>query len=244
MQAVVLTGGLATRLGERVRELPKYLLEVAGRPFADWQLDRIAACGFEEVVLCVGHLAGAIEERLGSRHGSGLRLRYSHDGPTLLGTGGALRNAMPMLQSTFLMTYGDSYLPFDYQTPLRELEAHADALACMSVYRNHDLLDRSNTRVDDGWVTAYDKTRPPGEPPPQDIDYGAIALRREVLERRAVGRFDLAELLGALVDERRVRAVRAEQRFYEIGSEAGLSALDHELESHPEAHPDHRRGAA
>ncbi len=66
----------------------------------------------------------------------GVTVAYSEDGPQLLGTGGALRRALDLLEPTFLLTYGDSYLPFDYTAPLRDLNAHPDALGTMSVFQN------------------------------------------------------------------------------------------------------------
>ena len=224
MQAVVLAGGLATRLGARTRELPKSLLEVAGRPFVAWQLERLQASGFAEVVLCVGHLGKQIEAFVGDGRRFALEVRYSYDGPRLLGTAGALKKALPLLSEHFLVTYGDSYLPFDYAAPLRDLEAHSNALGTLSVFRNRGQWDASNARVTKEWVVAYDKHATPNDF--EHIDYGATALRRTALHSvpaaKASG-FD--ELLHELAKARKLRAFEAVRRFYEIGSEGGLAEL-------------------
>lgn len=230
MQAVVLAGGLATRLGERARRTPKYLLPVAGKPFAAWHLERLRACGFAEVVLCIGHLGEQIRAALGAGEAFGLALRYSEDGPRPLGTGGALRRAHGLLCSTFLMTYGDSYLPFDYAAPLRDLNAHPEALGTLAVYRNRNAHDRSNVRVAGELVEHYRRLGPDDPPDPAlpDIDYGAMALRRsaveELLEPEAEAH--LGELQAQLAARGQLRAYRAERRFYEIGSPGGLAELD------------------
>lgn len=228
-QAVVLAGGLATRMWPRTERVPKLLLEVAGRPFGEWLLERLAACGAGEVVLCIGHLGGAIRAAIGDGERFGVKVVFSDEGEARLGTAGALRRALPVLRGTFLVTYGDSYLPFDYGGPLADLEGHPEALGTMAVYRNEDRGDASNTVVSADRVVRYEK-RAAGEPrdPEMDhIDYGATALRREVVERLPEGAaIELSAVQRELAASGRLRAHRAEERFHEIGSEGGLAELD------------------
>ena len=134
-QAVILAGGLGTRMLPRTERVPKILLPVAGRPFAAWLLERLAAAGFTEALLCVAHLGDAVRSEVGDGRAYGIRVRYADEGPTLLGTAGALRRALPDLAESFLVTYGDSFLPFDYAAPLEDLAAHAEAAGTMAVFR-------------------------------------------------------------------------------------------------------------
>jgi NDP-sugar pyrophosphorylase family protein len=234
-QAVVLAGGRGTRLGERTRDRPKYLIEVCGRPFAFWQLERLAACGFERVLLCVGHLGSAIRAAIGDGASLGLEVDYADDGERPLGTGGALFAAIDVLEPTFLVTYGDSYLPFDYAAPLDDLRAHSGTAATLAVYQNRGLYDRSNVRVEGAHVTAYDK-RNPGEL--DYIDYGAMALRRSAVEELGPGESDMSLLMASLAARGLMRAFIVGQRFYEIGSEQGLHDLEQALPSiHREVRP-------
>lgn len=222
-QAVVLAGGLATRMRPRTDALPKLLLPVAGRPFAAWLLERLAQSGYDEVVLCIGHLGDRVRQVVGDGASFGIPVRYSEEGASLLGTAGALRRALPLLEPTFLVTYGDSYLPFDYSTPLADLRAHPEALGTMAVHHNRDRWERSNAAVDGDLVIRYQK----GGDGLDHIDYGATALRRDVIaelpEQTVIG---LDELQARLSRERRLRALRVAERFYEIGSEAGLAELE------------------
>lgn len=228
MQAVILAGGLATRMRPLTETVPKVLLEVAGRPFLDWQLERLRAAGYTRVLLCIAHLAEQVREHAGDGARFGLRLDYALDGPRLLGTGGALLQALPQLDDEFLLTYGDSYLPFDYAWPLHTLRAHADADAVMSVYRNQDALDRSNVRTDGEWVLAYEKGT--GDPRFDHIDYGALAFRKSALiPFQGQLPLDLATVQTQLAEGGRLRAVLASERFYEVGSPQGLAALDSHL---------------
>jgi MurNAc alpha-1-phosphate uridylyltransferase len=230
-QVVILAGGLGTRMLPRTERVPKILLPVAGRPFAAWLLERLAAAGFAEALLCIGHLGDEVRGALGDGAGFGLQLAYAKDGERLLGTAGALRRALQKnaLAPTFLVTYGDSYLPFDYGAPLRDLEAHPEALGTMAVFRNDDRFDRSNTQVEGERVVRYEK-RPrdaPRDPSLDHIDYGATALRREVIAGLPEGEpAGLDAVQRALAAEGRLRALAVPDRFYEIGSEEGLADLE------------------
>src|SRR5512140_2871048 len=88
MQAVILAGGLATRMRPRTLTTPKSMLPVAGRPFVDWQLEKLRACGYDDVVMCIAHLGEQISAHVGDGARYGLRVRYSSEGPELLGTAG------------------------------------------------------------------------------------------------------------------------------------------------------------
>jgi len=230
MQAVVIAGGLATRMRPHTLTVPKAMLEVAGRPFVDWLLEKLAASGYSEAIFCIAHLGEQIEAHVGDGARFGLRVRYSAEGPTLLGTGGALRMALPLLAETFLVTYGDSWLPFDYAGPLRSLTEHDDCDGVMSVYRNAGQWDASNTQIDaaGAWVLRYEKGSK--DPALDHIDYGATALRRAIVENEAAGvAFGLDRIQHDLAAQKRLRAYVARERFFEIGSPEGLAALDERL---------------
>jgi len=228
-QAVILAGGLATRMRPRTLTVPKILLEVAGRPFVDWQLEILAKCKYQRVLFCVAHLASAVREYVGDGARYGLSVAYADDGEKLLGTGGALRAAAAELEDTFLVTYGDSYLPFDYAAPLAALRAHDDCDGVMSVFKNDRQWDASNVKTDGTWILAYEKGT--ADPAFDHIDYGAIALRRTaVLELPAGAPSGLDELQARLAARRRLRAYVARERFYEIGSPDGLAALELRLQ--------------
>jgi NDP-sugar pyrophosphorylase family protein len=228
MLCAILAGGLATRMQPRTLTTPKAMLDVAGRPFIDWQLEKLAACGYRDVVLCIAHLGERIRAHVDDGARFGLRVRYSQEGPQLLGTGGALRAALDLLPETFLVTYGDSYLPFDYAEPLRVLDAHADCDGVMSVFANHGQWDPSNVKTDGEWVVAYEKGTK--DPAFDHIDYGAIAFRRCVVAKEPPQTaFGLERIQRELAQQKRLRAVVARERFYEIGSPEGLGTLEARL---------------
>lgn len=229
-QIVILAGGLATRMQPLTRDVPKSLLEVAGRPFIAWQLERIARSGFERALLCIGHLGERIREFVGDGSHFDLDVRYSDEGPRLLGTAGALRQALPLLDPRFLVTYGDSYLPFDYSAPLTDLEAHPDALGTLSVFANGGRWDRSNVRIAGERVEHYAKDST--DPTLDHIDYGATALDRRVIAALPPNAaYALDRIQSELAARGSLRAWVATDRFYEIGSPDGLADLERALRS-------------
>ncbi len=211
----ILAGGLGTRLGEAVREWPKPLLEVAGRPFALWQLELLRSYGAERVVMCVGYLGEKLEAEVGSPFG--LDVRYVHDPPELAGTAGAVRGALPLLGDRFLVLYGDTYLRIDYADVDRALAASGKP-ALMTVLRNEGRWDASNVLFDGERVVRYDKRNP--TPDMHWIDYGLGAFRAEAL---ALPGDDLAELYAELARRGELAGYEATERFYEIGTPEALA---------------------
>lgn len=213
------------------------MLEVGGRPFVDWQLERLATSGIEEVIMCVGYLGEQIRAHVGHGQRFGLHVLWSEDvlaspgvnpEQVLLGTAGAVRAALDLLAPLFLVTYGDSYLPFDYSAPLRALAQHGDCDGVMAAYKNDGQWDASNVVTDGLWVLRYEKGV--RDPAFDHIDYGATALKREVIAALPAGkRHGLDEVQHDLSLRKRLRACIAHERFFEIGSPEGLAALDRHL---------------
>ena len=149
---------------------------------------------------------------------------YSFDGPKLLGTGGALKRALPLLGMEFFVLYGDSYLPVEYR-PVAEFFRRSGRLGCMTVYRNEGRYDTSNVVFRDGAVVVYDKKN--RLPEMRHIDYGLSLFQATAFNAYPAGKpFDLAEVMSNLVREKQLAGYEVRERFYEIGSPAGLSELE------------------
>lgn len=224
----ILAGGLSTRMRPVTEQLPKALLEVAGKPFAVHQIELLRRNGVAELVFCVGHLGSQIVDAIGDGTGFGVRISYSFDGPELLGTGGALVHARPYLGERFFVLYGDAYLDCDYAAVAARFD-ESRTPALMTVFRNADRWDRSNVEFRNGRIVAYDKAKPTRAM--EYIDYGLGMLRGAVLERYAPGQFlDLATVYRDLVAERELAGFEVNSRFYEVGSPAGLEETHRFLE--------------
>ena len=230
MQCVILAGGLATRLGDLAATVPKALLPVAGRPFADHQLEWLARDGVTDVVYCIAHLGDAIRAHVGDGERFGLRVAYVDEGKDLRGTGGALRLAYDegALEESFAVLYGDSYLPVDVSDVYADFERRRPDVL-MTVFRNDGRFDRSNAALERDGRVRYDKAVPdPAAAGMRHIDYGlSIVARDRVVPELPPGeRADLADLYARLSAEGRVLGREVHERFYEIGSRAGLAELE------------------
>jgi N-acetyl-alpha-D-muramate 1-phosphate uridylyltransferase len=231
----ILAGGLATRLRPITETIPKSLVDVCGEPFVAHQLKLLRSRGIADVVLCVGYRAEQIQQVIGAGSVFGLRVRYACDGEQLLGTGGAVRRALGMLGEDFFVLYGDSYLPCDYQAVLSSFRASAK-LALMTVYRNEGQYDASNVEYDAGTIRRYDKSA--RSPAMHHIDYGLGVFRREAFADVPDGaRLDLAQLYQTLLAKGQLAGYEVNERFYEIGSVAGLEEFRALMESRRAAKP-------
>jgi NDP-sugar pyrophosphorylase family protein len=227
--AAILAGGLATRLRPITQTIPKAMIEVAGRPFIEHQLTLLRRNGIYRVVLCLGYLGEQIEQHLGDGSAFGLDLRYSYDGDRLLGTGGALRRALPLLDEVFWVLYGDSYMDIDYPAVLAHFRAgHARGL--MTVIHNENRWDKSNVVFRQGRLLCYSKHAT--TPQMKHIDYGVSLLKSDLLALLPADEpFDLADLLSDLAARGSLMGHEVTQRFYEIGSPQGLEETQRYLQS-------------
>ena len=223
LPVAILAGGLGTRLIPLTERIPKALVEINGEPFLAHQLRLLRARGIEHVVLCIGEHGERIREYAGQGARFGLSIDYSLDGPALLGTAGAVRNALPLLGDAFFVVYGDSYLPCSYGDVAQAFRA-AGQPGLMTVYRNEGRWDASNVEFAEGRIVAYDKKD--RRAPMRHIDYGLGVFRRAVFEDAGA---DLAEVYGDLLRRDRLAAFEVHERFYEIGSFEGIAELSRYL---------------
>ncbi len=222
MTVAILAGGMATRLGAIASRIPKSLVQVGGEPFISHQLRLLQKNGVRSVVLCVGHLGGMIESAVGDGSAWEMRVRYSLDGPVPLGTGGALSKALPLLGDAWFVLYGDSYLAVDYAAVADAFE-RSGMPALMTIYENRGAWDRSNVAFDGDRITTYDKHGAASDL--RFIDYGLGIFTAGALAGRS-GAFDLSEVQMELVSQGKMAGYVAADRFYEIGSPAGLRELE------------------
>jgi NDP-sugar pyrophosphorylase family protein len=223
MQVVILAGGLATRLKNRTRNLPKSMITVGNRPFLEYQLELLKNAGITEIVLCIGYLGEQIQMYFGDGSKYGIDITYSsEDHP--LGTAGALKKAENLLNDVFFTLYGDSYLFLDFSNIMSYFRSH-DKSALMTVYRNHDQYDKSNTVINSGLVTKYSKQEKTADM--LYIDYGVNVFRKEILQMIPDSEFyPLEDLFIKLIAEQELLAFEVKQRFYEIGSPDGLREFE------------------
>jgi NDP-sugar pyrophosphorylase family protein len=216
----IVAGGLATRLKPVTEKIPKSLVDINGEPFIAHQLKLLRTNGIERVVICAGFLGEMIQAAIGDGKKLGVRVEYSFDYPKLLGTGGAVKKALPLLGEKFFTLYGDSYLPCDYRAVQSAFDSSGKQ-ALMTVFRNEGQWDTSNVEFADGRIIAYDKKN--RTPRMKFIDYGLGVFHRSAFDEvPRDSAFDLATLYQQLLQRGELAGCEVRQRFYEIGSFAGI----------------------
>ena len=227
LPTIILSGGLARRLTPITDTIPKAMIEVNGEPFIAHQLRLLRAHEISRVVIAAGHLGDTIEAFVGDGRAFDLRVTFSFDGPQLLGTAGAIKKALPLLDEAFFVLYGDSYLPLDY----RVVQAHfleSSKAALMTLYRNDGKWDDSNVEFSNGRLLAYDKRLRTDRM--KHIDYGLGAFHQRAFNRVPPEQpCDLAQLYQELLAEGELEGYEVTQRFYEMGSAQGLEEFRNHL---------------
>lgn len=220
LPVAILAGGLATRLRPITEKIPKSLIDIDGKPFIIRQLEYLRNQNITHIVLCLGYLGDQVKTIVGDGTDFGMKVNYSFDGPHLLGTGGALKQALPLLGEHFFVFYGDSYLPIDF----REVEQNfllSGKSALMTVLKNDGQWDKSNVLYTNHNIIEYNKQTPKVEM--AYIDYGLGILSASILRNTPIKKpFDLADIYHQLSIQGLLAGQEVFERFYEIGSHKGL----------------------
>jgi NDP-sugar pyrophosphorylase family protein len=216
LQAVILAGGLGTRLRPLTLKIPKPMVDINGAPFLEIKLRDMLRRGIRDYVLCVGYLGNMVEEYFGDGSKFGARIRYSYDGEKLLGPIGALKNALNLLNNDFIVTYGDNYVDVDYYEMVKKLR-ESGALGLMAVMHNKNRWGKSDVDVRDGYVIAYSKHTNKGL---EWINYGVFVLRKEALGLARSGEEE--EFFNELISRGELLAFKVSKRFYDVGSPESL----------------------
>ena len=223
MQVVILAGGLAMRLGDLTRNQPKTMVKVLGRPFLEYQLEFLWKSGIRNIILCLGYMGEQIERHFGNGKRYGMNIRYSFEDMPL-GTAGALRKAKALLDDVFFTMYGDSYLFLDFPATMSYFQSQ-NKLALMTVYKNYDCYDRSNTVIEGNLVKKFSKQEKTKDM--VYIEYGANIFKKEVLDMIPENQlYSLDALFPKLIDQEQLLAFEVRERFYEIGSPQGLKEFE------------------
>ena len=227
LPVVILAGGLATRMKPITEKIPKSLIEVNGKPFILHQLDYLKSQGIQNIVLCIGHLGHMIESLIGDGKALDLNIQYSLDGDKLLGTGGAIKKALPLLSKDFFVLYGDSYLPINYKD-VEDTYVSSKKNALITVIKNNNQWDKSNVEFASGTLIEYKKHHPNKRM--QYIDYGLSILNQSIFDTYPENEsFDLSDLYHTLSLHNHLAGFETFDRFYEIGSQNGLKETENYL---------------
>jgi len=224
MQVVILAGGKGRRLEPITFTTPKPMIPINGRPFLQYQFELIKTFGLRKVLLLVGHLSGLVERYFGDGSKYGLGIRYSYE-KTLLGTGGALKNAEDKIEDVFLLMNGDTYLSIDYKELITAFHKYGKRGLVAAYETSDDALSNNIAISGPNLVVGYNKTNPSGM---THIDAGVSVFRKDILGLIPKGTFCSLEeeIFVKLIERKELAAFPTGQRFYDMGSRDGLKAIE------------------
>lgn len=175
-EAIVLVGGLGTRLRDVVSDVPKPLAPVAGRPFLAWVLDHLAEGGIRHVVLAAGYMADKVEQAIGPQW-RGMTVDYSIE-THALGTGGAVRQARELLHGNAAhLLNGDTFLDYS-PAALADVVARAGARIGMALARVADVGRYGAVECEGGRISGF---REKGQAGPGLVNAGCYFLTSEAM---------------------------------------------------------------
>jgi histidinol-phosphate phosphatase family protein len=224
VQAVILAGGLGTRLRPLTDTRPKPMIEFHGRPFLEYLVEELRDAGIERIVLLLGYLPEVIERHFGDGSRWGVSISYCLTPPEVQ-TGTRVRAALDAIDPTFLLLYCDNYWPMQLDRMWRRFSEFEPA-AMTTIYRNADGYSRDNVRVENGWITLYDRSRTASDL--KGVEIGYAILRRDVVERLLpAGDVAVEEAVFTPLAERgELLAYPTDHRYYSVGSLERLPATD------------------
>ena len=215
---VLLAGGLGTRLNKITGGLiPKALVEVGGIPFLHFKLLSLIQMGFTSTDILVGQHGDQIERFVANGNYPNISVRCFRDGPTLLGTAGAIASILDKLPSTFWVSYADSYVLADIRQANNQFGNEEDSI--MVVLHNQDQVETSNVTIDElsNHVIQYVKNPPRGTH--EWIDYGILRLTKASFSAIAKNTpADLREVVLNQITDNRMRAFQTNELFWDIGT--------------------------
>lgn len=224
MQAVILAGGLGTRLRPITEKIPKPLVSIHNKPFLEYQLNLLKGYGINEFLLLVGYLGQLIESYFKDGSNLSISISYSYE-TSPLGTAGALKNAEDKIKAEFLLINGDTLFPFNYKDFIAYFYSHKK-LGLIAAYTNSDKALKNNIAVDNlDFVTGYNKNNHSGM---THIDAGVSLFSKEVLENIPANQACSMEdsVYSNLIKNRHIMAYVTDNKFYDIGSFAGLKTIE------------------
>tara|TARA_A100001011_G_C14206367_1_gene797967 strand:- start:334 stop:1008 length:675 start_codon:yes stop_codon:yes gene_type:complete len=215
----ILSGGLATRLGDISKKTPKCLLEINGKPFLHYQLKSLIKNNINDVTLCLGHLGDMVVKYVKNSEFRDHNISFCFDGKKRLGTGGAIKQAVQLESTPFFVMYGDSYLDISFKDVYDNFDDKNGPL--MTIFKNNNQYDVSNVSLE-GKNLKYSKTLNLDNA--EYIDYGLSIFSKEHF-KNFEGTFDLSALQEYYSFKNKMQWYIAKKRFYEIGSVKGLEEI-------------------
>lgn len=215
-QAVILAGGLGTRLKPFTDTNPKPMYPIKGKPYLEYLIEQVYSFGIQDIVILLGYLPEKIQEYFGDGHKWNVHITYDIT-PVDYDTGSRLKHAESLIRDEFLLMYCDNYCPIDFQQAFLQYKKNKPLIQ-ISMYTNKDQYTKNNLKVDQtGKVLVYDKKRL--TPNLQGVDIGYAIINKQVFEMLPNENCNFeGAIYSKLVEEGKLDAYITEHRYYSIGS--------------------------
>ena len=215
MQAVILAGGLGTRLKPYTNDNPKPMISINGKPFLQYLIEQLVSWEITDVILLLGYKADKIIDYFGNGDAFSANINYCVT-PVEYDTGQRLKSAYELLQNEFMLLYCDNYCPIDYKVAEKQFR-DSDNTIQITAYTNRDVYTKNNIKASDNKVEKYDKKR--NEEGLNAVDIGYAFIKKEAVKLLSEENVNFeAEVYPMLVADNKMGVFLTEHRYYSIGS--------------------------
>ncbi len=225
-QAIILAGGLGTRLGGLAKDCPKPILPVAGKPFLAYLIENLKRFGLNDFVICIGHLGEKVIETLGDGSSLGVRISYSRELEPL-GTGGCVKNALELLDEHFLTLNGDTLFDFNFSDFLNRYAGQCEEGTLMALRRVDDVSRYGATEIDGVRVSSFQDKSQSG---PGWINGGVYCMDKATVQSFPDGKFSIEnDYFPGLAAKGELYGVKYEGFFIDIGIPETFESAQYEI---------------
>ncbi len=216
---IILAGGKGKRIKKLTAKKPKPLVKILNKPFIEYQIDLLRKQKVKKLIISIGYRGDEIINFIKNKNYKDIDISFFKDGIKPLGTGGALKKISKKIQGTFIVLYGDSFLPISIKNIEKKfIKSKQDVL--LTIYKNNNRFDKSNIKIVNKKIF-YNKFI--NDSDMKYIDYGLSIIKSKIIKNFTSNKkFDLSDLIYKLCLDRKIAYSIVKKRFYEIGSYKGI----------------------
>ncbi len=219
LPVVILAGGLGKRMSSKYKNIQKCMIKIKNKPFIHYVLTNLEKNKVKNVIFLLGHRSKDVTKFLNKKkYLYNLKIQISYDGKNLLGTGGAVKKSLDLINNDFILTYADSYLEYNFQKIVKYYLKNK-LTSLITVYKNKNGTDKSNIILKNNKIINYGKDNLNQY---NYIDWGISIFNKNIFKGIKKRKFDLNLIYNTQIEKKLLYGYRVFKKYREIGTPSSL----------------------